>query len=279
MIINDPSRFGPRHAPPHGDSHGDSEFKDKYKTLANLCYLQNNINTQHLSCTIIFIVPLVLISQMKSWLFSPLLLLVEKISCLPQASSAPNIAPVPVPGPKFIAPLNTEFTDSPDRDGSGHVGISTMRPIKYTYGNKVLTNDINLYMIYYGATWTDTQRSIINEFANNIGASDWYKTTKLYYYQTSPDANKVYVNGAVKVAATVNDAGSLGNTLSGSNLPDLIQNLTSAGTLPEDEEGIYFVFTTDEIVESIRPDPKLGASNFCMVLFCVFHSSYTNPQH
>lgn len=205
--------------------------------------------------------------MLKYWLCSlswSLYLLNDQITSVVLAQSSEYAGVAPLLGPKFIAPIYSEASDSRP------VGLSTTRPIKYQYGNKVLTNDVNLYMIYYGASWTDEQRSIINEFASNIGASDWYKTTKLYYYQASPTANKVYVNGAVRIAATVNDAGSLGNSLSGSNLPELLQNLTSAGTLPEDEDGIYFILTSAEVEESIRPDPKLGASNFCMVHFCIF---------
>jgi len=153
----------------------------------------------------------------------------------------------------------------------GHTGsvvpTDAARGIKYTTGNKVLVDDVNLYMIYYGK-WTDSQKSILNKFASNIGSSDWYKISKLYYYQKTATAKKTYVDGVVKVVKSVSDTGSLGTSLSGSNLPDLIQSFVDAGELPEDENGIYFINTSGEVSESIRPD--LGTASFCSD-YCGYH--------
>lgn len=153
---------------------------------------------------------------------------------------------------KFIAPLRTDIPSEPPAEAS--------RKISYTLGTKVLTGDVNIYFIFYGA-WTKAQKSIVNTFANAIGDSTWYNTSKLYYSQANSLANKIYVNGKVTVTATVSDAGSLGPSLSGSNLPDLVQSYISSGALPEDENGIYFIATSGEISESIRPD--LGTASFC----------------
>lgn len=122
-------------------------------------------------------------------------------------------------------------------------------------------------MIYYGA-WTAAQKSIVTTFANNIGNSTWYDTTKLYYSQERGSTKKVYVNGNVAVKGIVSDLGSLGQSLYGSNLPDLVQSLISSGSLPEDEDGVYFIATSGEIKESIRPD--LGKARFCSD-YCGYH--------
>lgn len=177
---------------------------------------------------------------------------------------------ITIPFPKFIAPININ-NEVIDRNSTERVSI--MNPIKYTIGNKVLTDDVNLYMIFYGASWTETQKNLIIEFANNIGSSDWYQITKLYYFQANDASNKIYVNGAVKVAAIANDEGSMGNALTGTNLPDLLQNFISEGTLPEDENGIYFIFTGDDVTESVRPDP-FGTAFFCTD-YCGYHISTT----
>jgi hypothetical protein len=166
------------------------------------------------------------------------------------------------PAQSFIAPLRP-LTPS----GQEPRDPASRSTIKYTIGTKVLTSDVNLYMIYYGA-WTVAQKTLVNEFSNNISNSSWYKTTKLYYSQAQSTANKVYVNGAVQVKGVVSDSGSLGKSLTGSNLPDLVQTYISKGDLPEDENGIYFVVTSGEISESIRPD--VGQASFCSD-YCGYH--------
>lgn len=155
-------------------------------------------------------------------------------------------------------------------------------PIAYIPGKKVLTDDVNLYMIYYG-NWSTpqvfllslahtfpTQIDLVNEFANGLGSSSWYASTKEYYYLAEGSSKKVYVNGALKVGKTIIDEGSLGDSLSGSNLADLIQTNVDNGKLPEDENGIYFIMTGNNIDESIRPD--LGAASFCSD-YCGYHIS------
>ena len=139
--------------------------------------------------------------------------------------------------------------------------------IVYSVGKKVLTGDVNLYLIYYGE-WTEAQKKIVNDFANGLGASSWYGSTKEYYYQASATAKKIYVNGALKVAKVVSDVGSLGNSLTGTAIGDLIQSNVDSGALPEDENGIYFVLTSPEIKESIRPE--LGTASFCQD-YCGYH--------
>lgn len=161
----------------------------------------------------------------------------------------------------YVHPLNNAVQQGSTQNGTAARGI------RYTMGNRVLVKDVNLYMIYYGE-WTETQKTILDKFASNIGSSDWYKLTKLYYYQASSSAKKTYVDGVVKVAKSVSDTGSKGKSLSGSDLPDLVQSLVDSGALPEDEDGIYFINTSGEVAESIRPD--LGTASFCSD-YCGYH--------
>lgn len=187
-------------------------------------------------------------------------------SLLPLALLATSaIAGWSKPQESFIAPLRTVSPGQPTAGGDARNNII------YTAGNKVLTNDVNLYMIYYGA-WTEAQKQIVNDFANGVGASSWYKLTKLYYYQAKSSTKKIYANGAVKVAGSVSDAGSLGNSLSGNDLPDLVQKYINSGAFPEDENAIYFIATGAGVTETIRPD--LGTASFCSVrVFFEFYLS------
>ena len=44
------------------------------------------------------------------------------------------------------------------------------RNIYYTMGNPVLTEDVNLYYIWYG-NWTSEQKAILTDLGNTIGDS------------------------------------------------------------------------------------------------------------
>jgi Phosphate-induced protein 1 conserved region len=144
--------------------------------------------------------------------------------------------------------------------------------IKYIPGRRVLTEDVNIYHIYYG-DWTTAQKDLIDGFANGIGESSWYTTTKQYYSQSSATANKRFINGKVRLAFSVTDTGSFGTSLSGNDLPDIIDKFISAGTLPNDPNGVYFVLTSGEISESIRPD--LGTASFCSD-YCGYQYIYSS---
>ena len=65
-------------------------------------------------------------------------------------------------------------------------------PIKYRQGGKVLTEPVNMYLIYYG-NWTLTDTAIVDNFVENLGASEWYVTNTKYYEQSSRNSEKVYV--------------------------------------------------------------------------------------
>lgn len=137
--------------------------------------------------------------------------------------------------------------------------------ILYSLGKKVLTGDVNLYIIYYGDSWTAFQQQLIEDFSSGLGASNWYKSTREYYYQASASSNKIYVNGALKVAKTVSASGP---ALSGTAIGDLIQSQVDKGAFPEDENGIYFVLSAPDVLETIRSD--VGQASFCTD-YCGYH--------
>ena len=140
--------------------------------------------------------------------------------------------------------------------GSGPIG-------PYVYGSKVMTDDINLYYLYYG-NWSQSEMAFLTDFSNNIGDSSWYSTTKEYYYQESAQSKKVFVNGKV-------DAGSKGDHLSGSALPELVQYQIDQKVFPEDPNGIYYVLTSKEIKESVEDGTHGG---FCKG-YLGYHSTTT----
>jgi hypothetical protein len=65
-------------------------------------------------------------------------------------------------------------------------------PIKYRQGGKVLTDPVNMYLIYYG-NWTVNDVAIVDNFVENLGASEWYVTNTKYYEQSSKGSEQVHV--------------------------------------------------------------------------------------
>jgi Phosphate-induced protein 1 conserved region len=77
-----------------------------------------------------------------------------------------------------------------------------------------------------------------------MGLSAWWGISKKYYFQASADSPKVYVSDQVAVKKTVQDNYSLGKSLSGNNLPAIIQQKITDNELPEDTNAIYFVLVS-----------------------------------
>ena len=164
--------------------------------------------------------------------------------------------------PSFVVPLKP-FEDRISASPSfGQIG--------YTLGNPVLTGNVNVYYLYYG-NWTESQKDILEHFMTNIGDSDWYKINKRYYYQASEHSPMVPVNGSVTLKKTVVDFYSRGLHLRGNDLPLLIQEKINSGQLPEDSSAVYFVLTSGDVRESVRPD--LGRASFCSS-YCGYHVSW-----
>nr|KAJ3400610.1 hypothetical protein HK105_004671 [Polyrhizophydium stewartii] len=142
-------------------------------------------------------------------------------------------------------------------------------PIHYNIGAPVITGPVKVYLIYYGS-WSSTQKAIVEDFVKGIGASKWWNVERKYYFQASSSSAKTYISSSVSLAGTVSDNYSLGRSLSGNALPNLVQSKISAGSLPEDTNGVYFILTAGDVSESIRPD--LGSASFCSD-YCGYHVS------
>ncbi|KAJ1330140.1 hypothetical protein BSLG_009670 [Batrachochytrium salamandrivorans] len=134
-------------------------------------------------------------------------------------------------------------------------------------GAPLLTGPLNVYFIYYG-NWTTTQKSIVTDFTSGLGASDWWTTSRKYYYQANSTSPKVYIDGQVNIAGSVSDNYSIGKSQSGSDLPNLVQKYISDGTFPEDKNAVYYVLNSEDVSEA-----ALGSA-FCTG-YCGYHSSTT----
>jgi len=133
------------------------------------------------------------------------------------------------------------------------------------YGGPIMSGTANnIYIVYYG-NWTSGDKRIINSWATNIGASPLYNANTTFYDNASPNNFIQPVVGFNFVTHTCNDLYSLGKHLNDANIQTIVANAISSGCLPNDVNGIYFVLTYVDVMES-----AFGGA-FC-TLFCGYHT-------
>jgi hypothetical protein len=137
--------------------------------------------------------------------------------------------------------------------GPGPSSTDEISSFKYRLGKKVLTNDVNVYLIWYG-NWNKTSSRIetIEHLAGHISDSKWYSPMRDYYFQESIFSEKVYVNGRVHFKKSYFDNYSHGKSLMDDSLTLIIKNQLE-GSAP-DPNGIYFVIGSDDITEEFTTD-------------------------
>ena len=128
--------------------------------------------------------------------------------------------------------------------GKGNLrGLATV-PIAYN-GGPIMASPINLYYIYYGA-WADpTGKTLLESFAANLGGSAWWGIEQLYTNGAS-----AHVSGSVALAGTVSVGTPYGTQITDSTVGSIVSSVLNAGTFPVDDNGIYVVLTSSEIMDS-----------------------------
>ena len=131
-------------------------------------------------------------------------------------------------------------------------------PIIY-HGGPVMVAGVHLYYIWYG-NWTgNTAKTILTDFANNIGGSNYFNINT-YYYQTV-NGPRQYVSGAVHLVNSITDNYSQGTSLTDAQVQVVVSSALASGALPSDSSGIYFVLTSSDVNET---------SGFC-TSYCGWH--------
>lgn len=147
--------------------------------------------------------------------------------------------------------------------------LSNSKDISYKMGGTVLTDPINVYVIYYGV-WEDRAKSLIETFIKNIGASSWGSVMKEYYYQADANSTRRYVSGEIKLAGTFSDYYSQGYQLSGKATQKIVQTAFENLKMPKEKESIYLVLTDPDVSES--RDHDIGTATMCTD-YCGYHSN------
>ena len=156
-------------------------------------------------------------------------------------------------------------------------------PIGY-WGGPVMTQPINVYFIWYGA-WTDkTVAPILEDFAKNIGSSDWFKISTTYFQETNyiqpvSDAGQGYFStthsskpartATWRRKPTVSDAGTIADASS-----DAMQDAGDAGQWAPGPK--YYVSSQVNFVKSLYMSSDPNAGGFGTQLSDIDISSIVN---
>src|SRR5689334_5414116 len=127
--------------------------------------------------------------------------------------------------------------------GQSSTSVVTGNGISYHNG-PVMRNGVNIYYIWYG-DWTKDPgaNAILTDFANNVGGSPYFNINTTYGDTIGNVPN------SVQLAKSVTDPGSLGTSLSDSNIWTIVSNAISNG-LGADPNGVYFVLTAPYVAET-----------------------------
>ncbi len=142
---------------------------------------------------------------------------------------------------------------------SGHLrpkltGIAAPLPAqgqapRITYhGGPIMLGTTHIYYIWYGNWATDTTGvSILQDFATSIGESPYYTINTGYY-----NSSEKFVSKSVTFAGSTTDNYSQGSAavIGQVRAINIVALAITSGRLPSDPNGVYFVLTSPDVVES-----------------------------
>ncbi len=137
---------------------------------------------------------------------------------------------------------------------------TTSNGISY-HGGPVMTNPAKMYYIWYGSWGTNTAVNLLKYFAENIGASPYYRINTTYKNGSGVPVSTAVTFGG---AATVSNY-PYGNALTDANIRQIVLDAMNSNALPTDDNGIYFVLTSADVN---------ATSGFC-TNYCGWHTYFT----
>ncbi|GJP61638.1 hypothetical protein CLOP_g18779 [Closterium sp. NIES-67] len=145
----------------------------------------------------------------------------------------------------------------------------------YYYGGAVLTQPINLYIIYYG-TWYQSEVNIVETFIRSVSSTSyssdyatvrgWWKMIASRYYQIS-QGKYSYITPKITLAGTAYDKYS-----SSSIVGAIEKQIMTTKRFPLDPNGIYMVLSSADVTVTI------GGDAFCDK-YCGLRTAFTGIKN
>ena len=131
------------------------------------------------------------------------------------------------------------------------------------HGGPVMTKQQHAYYIWYGDWTGNSAVSILDDFANNIGDSPYYRINSTYTNAAGvPVSTSVTHIPGITLGATASTNYPYGKSLSDSQIRQIVQDSMTSNKLPLDADGVYFVLTSSDVTAS---------SGFC-TQYCGWHT-------
>jgi hypothetical protein len=136
---------------------------------------------------------------------------------------------------------------------------SVVNGISY-HGGPVMLGTTHVYYVWYGNWSSNTATTILADFAKNLGGSPYFNINTGY-----SDGSNHSISNSVTFGGAAFDAYSQGATINDAKVLAIVETAINNHSLPLDHQGVYFVLTSADVVES---------DGFCTV-FCGWHSFAT----
>jgi Phosphate-induced protein 1 conserved region len=143
-----------------------------------------------------------------------------------------------------------------EKNAAKFAGSTSNNGIFY-HGGPLMLGIPNVYYIWYGAWSGDTAMTLLPSFATGLNNSAYFQINSTY--------SNVHVSGQTSLGNQTTDNYSQGTALSDTAVQTVVANAISAGRLPPDANGVYFVLTSADVNET---------SGFC-TQYCAWHNHAT----
>ena len=129
----------------------------------------------------------------------------------------------------------------------------------------------HIYLVWYGNWQGNSALDIIPRFLMQLNQSPYERILETYSYATHGQG----ISSSIVLMGQTFDDYSLGQNLSDANIQTIVQNAITEGRLPLDQNGIYFVLTSPDVMES--SNGNLANGGFCTA-YCGWHTDGLNMQ-
>jgi hypothetical protein len=124
-------------------------------------------------------------------------------------------------------------------------------------GGPLITGGAHIYYIWYGNWFGKAAIPVLLDFAKNLDGSPYWRINTSYF-----DSSFTHVSPSVTFGGTTADWYSRGKSLQQGDIVQIVQTAIQNGSLPADNQGVYFVMVNQDVHEG----------SYCSD-YCGYHAS------
>ena len=177
-------------------------------------------------------------------------------------------APVYIPGVEYVPTgmgYGVPASSVSDASNTKFNVVQGKNGINY-YGGPLVTNGMNVYLIWYGDWSKNTATTILPDFVKGLNGSSYMNIASSYTDLNGKKSSSIvnYISSTNVGYTKGKDKKGNPNGLNVVDVAGVITNTVKSGTLPKDPNGVYVVMSSADVP---------GNDGFCQ-RFCGYHNSY-----